>query len=69
MPLPLQASEQVVLVLLLKILGTCVAKMPRTESNFALDLEKKVVPIINRALGGNAVGPLALTRPPLLALF
>jgi hypothetical protein len=51
----LQPDELATAGYLLKIFRACVAKMPKTASSFARDLERKLLPMINSGAGGSIV--------------
>lgn len=61
-----QSEELATASFLLKIFRACVVKMPKTASNFARDLEKKLLPMINSGTGG---GLVSLRHSILLSSF
>ena len=59
-----QPEEQAVSISLLRIFNRSIRKMPKTSLSFAQSLEKKVLPLINGAMGGymvRAADPRALS--------
>lgn len=48
----LQPDDQAISISLLRVFNRSIRKMPKTSISFAQSLEKKVLPLINGAMGG-----------------